>query len=61
MERERSWEKVTAIGLKIRRGWQELADRNGLKIVHSGLPSLAGFSFEGNHHLQYRTLITQEC
>ena len=28
MERERSWEKITAIGLENKRRWQEIADKN---------------------------------
>jgi len=60
MERERSWEKITAIGLELRHGWQELADRHGLSISHSGLPALAGFSIQSPQALAYKTLITQE-
>ena len=30
MERERSWQTITAIGLELRRGWRELADRYSL-------------------------------
>jgi glutamate-1-semialdehyde 2,1-aminomutase len=60
MERERSWEKVTATGLKLRRRWQELADRHGLSISHNGLPALTGFTFQSENALEYKTLITQE-
>ena len=60
MERERSWEVVTAIGHQIRRQWQDLADRHGLSIRHNGLPALAGFAFEGSLALEYKTLLTQE-
>ena len=59
MERERSWERVTASGLEIRRRWQELADRHGLRISHNGLPALTGFSIQSPHALAYKTLITQ--
>ena len=41
---ERSWELVTAIGLRIRQQWQELADNYDLSITHTGLPALAAFS-----------------
>ena len=60
MERLKSWETITATGLKIRKGWQELADRHGLGISHWGLPSLTGFTFNSPHALAYKTLITQE-
>ena len=37
------WELVTAIGLRIRQQWQELADNYDLSITHTGLPALAAF------------------
>jgi glutamate-1-semialdehyde 2,1-aminomutase len=60
MERERSWEQITATGLELRRRWQELADRHGLSISHNGLPALAGFAIQSTRALAYKTLITQE-
>ena len=60
MERERSWERITAAGLELRRSWQELADSHDLHITHNGLPALAGFAFNGPNALAYKTLITQE-
>jgi glutamate-1-semialdehyde 2,1-aminomutase len=60
MERERSWEQVTATGLKLRQRWQQLADRHGIGISHNGLPALAGFAIQSSKALEYKTLITQE-
>ncbi len=60
MERERSWERVTAIGLELRRQWQLLADRHCLTISHNGLPALTGFAIQSENALEYKTLITQE-
>ena len=60
MERLHSWETITATGLKIRAGWQELADRHGLQISHWGLPALTGFTFNSPNALAYKTLITQQ-
>ena len=60
MERERSWEQVTATGLELRRRWQELADSHGLRISHNGLPALTGFAIQSSKALEYKTLITQE-
>lgn len=60
MERECSWQKITDTGKKLRQRWQELADCHGLPISHQGLPALAGFSFNSDRALEYKTLITQE-
>jgi len=60
MERERSWEKISATGAEITRRWRELAARHGLSISTSGLEALTGFSFNSPNALAYKTLITQE-
>lgn len=60
MEREKSWETITGIGLNVTGRWQELAVSYGLKIETSGLPALAGFSFTGPNALIYKTLLTQQ-
>jgi glutamate-1-semialdehyde 2,1-aminomutase len=60
MEREKSWERITETGRGIGSRWQALADRHGLKITISGLPSMVGFAFELPDMLKYKTLITQE-
>lgn len=60
MEREQSWDKVTATGLAIRARWQELADQHQLSIEHWGIPALTGYSFQSEQDLAYKTLITQE-
>lgn len=60
MEREKSWETITSIGLTVTERWQEMAASHGLKIETSGLPALAGFSFTGPNALTYKTLLTQQ-
>ena len=60
MERERSWETITATGLELRSRWQELADCHGLSISHNGLPALTGFAFNSAKALEYKTLISQQ-
>jgi len=60
MERLESWEVITQIGLKIRKGWQDLADQHRVGISHFGLPALAGFSFTSPNALAYKTYLTQE-
>jgi glutamate-1-semialdehyde 2,1-aminomutase len=60
MERTRSWETITVTGMQIRQRWQQLAEKYGLNIDHSGLPALTGFMFRGPNALAYKTLITQQ-
>ena len=60
MAREKSWEAITATGLKIRERWQTLADKYQLAIDHWGLPALTGYSFRSEKALAYKTLVTQE-
>lgn len=60
MERIKSWETISQMGLKIRRRWQELADKHGLAIDHWGLAALTGYTFRSPNALAYKTLITQE-
>jgi glutamate-1-semialdehyde 2,1-aminomutase len=60
MERERSWDTITATGKTITAGWLTLASKHGLSITTNGLPALTGFSFNSPNALAYKTLITQE-
>ena len=60
MEKIKSWDTITSAGQQIRQGWQKLADKNGLKVDHWGLPALTGFTFQSANALAYKTLITQE-
>lgn len=60
MERLKSWDVITKIGLDIRNQWQCLADKYELAIQHWGLPALTGFTFNCNRALEYKTLMTQE-
>jgi len=60
MEKERSWERITAVGKEITRRWLDMAKQHGLGLKTIGLPALASFSFSSVHHQAYRTLITQK-
>ncbi|WP_129242326.1 aminotransferase class III-fold pyridoxal phosphate-dependent enzyme [Achromobacter veterisilvae] len=60
MERTKSWETLTKIGLGIRESWQKLADKHRLKIDQWGLPALTGYTFQSPNALAYKTLVTQE-
>lgn len=60
MERLNSWETITNTGNEIKKRWQQLADKYNLSITQWGLPALAGFSFNSEKNLAYKTFITQE-
>lgn len=60
MEKTKSWEVITKIGLNNKKRWQTLADKYGLKIIQWGIPALAGYTFESTNALAYKTYITQE-
>jgi glutamate-1-semialdehyde 2,1-aminomutase len=60
MERDKSWQKITSIGVNISNQWKNLASKYELEINTWGLPALSGFSFNLPDALSYKTLITQE-
>lgn len=60
MKETRSWEIVTKNGIEIRKGWETLSQKNGLDIMHSGIPALAGYSFAGPDSVTLKTFVTQE-
>lgn len=60
MEREKSWEKITEIGESNKKRWQELADKHEISITQWGIPALAGYSFNSEKKLAYKTYITQQ-
>lgn len=60
MSQVKSWETITEAGENIFSGWRNLAKKYNLSIITSGLPALAGFSFDSEHALEYKTLITQK-
>jgi glutamate-1-semialdehyde aminotransferase len=60
MEKLKSWEYITQMGLRIKERWQTLADKHEISINQWGIPALAGFSFTSENNLAYKTYITQE-
>lgn len=60
MERVKSWETITSVGLKMREQWQDLADQHGLSITISGIPALSTYVFNSERALIYKTLVAQE-
>ena len=60
MEQTRSWDTITQTGKTIKNQWQQIANKHKVSISQWGLPALAGFSFNSNQNLEYKTYITQE-
>jgi glutamate-1-semialdehyde 2,1-aminomutase len=60
MEKEKSWETITAIGKKMQKGWQNLAIEHQLSITLAGIPALSTYSFNSENALAYKTFIAQE-
>lgn len=59
MQKEKSWEVITKIGLKVQKNWKKIANEHALSIEINGIPALASFVFSENHS-EYKTYITQE-
>ena len=60
MEKNKSWDKITKIGKKIRNQIQEISNKYQLKISQTGLSALTTIIFESNNSIEYKTLISQE-
>lgn len=60
MEKIKSWETITATGLKVQNLWQKLANENNIQINVSGIPSLSTYSFQSENALIYKTFVAQE-
>lgn len=60
IEKERSYDQITAIGTKVRQKWVDLASSHNLEITLGGIPALSTYSFDSINALIYKTFITQE-
>jgi glutamate-1-semialdehyde aminotransferase len=60
MNKSKSWDLITNVGLEIGNRWQLLGEKYGLPIKISGLPSMVGFNIQSSDWLKYKTFITQE-
>ena len=60
MEREKSWKKITRIGIEMQKRWKELALIHDLDISISGIPAITSYKFNSRNSLEYKTLVTQE-
>ena len=60
MERERSWEKITATGEEYQKRLHALAEHYGVSVKITGQAALTSYVVEDAQALEYKTLITQE-
>ena len=60
MENQTSWDKITKLGSYLKQEWERLAKKYNLDIKQHGIPALAGFTFNSDKNLEYKTFITQE-
>tara|TARA_B100000768_G_scaffold180956_1_gene202325 strand:- start:899 stop:2926 length:2028 start_codon:yes stop_codon:yes gene_type:complete len=60
MQRMQSWNVISEKGLRVKKKWKEIANKNQLDIDISGISPLPIFSFKSADRLAYKTYITQE-
>jgi glutamate-1-semialdehyde 2,1-aminomutase len=60
MEKIKSWDIVSGIGVKIKKNWESLAKKNNIKLKIQGLSALPRFDFLNENNLYYKTFISQE-
>ena len=60
MERIKSWEIITNLGIKFRKEVQILAKKYNLSITFSAIPAVTSYKFNSKNALAYKTLISQE-
>ena len=52
--------KISKYGLQIKKGWSNLAQKNKINIIISGIDSIPSFKFEHPDNLKLSTIFTQE-
>ncbi len=60
MQNIKSWDIITSIGNKIKRGWEEIANNYNIFISSSAIPAVISFNFESKNKAYYKTYITQQ-
>ena len=60
MKRIQSWKIITDNGLRMQKGWKDLAKKYNLNINISGIPALSTYVFNSPFHQEFKTFITQE-
>jgi len=56
----KSWDEITKIGKDIKLSWKSMFNQHNLDYIETGIPALAGFTFNSKNNLIYKTYITQE-
>ena len=59
MERERSWEQITSLGIYMRKKWKSISKKYGINIDIYGLPSISSFKFLHPDNNKFKTFLTQ--
>ena len=60
MERERSWEQITSLGIYMIDKWKSVSKKYDINIDIYGLPSISSFKFLHPEHNKFKTFLTQE-
>jgi len=60
MKKIKSWELIKKKGLKIKKEWLKIANKNNLQINIQGSLGIPNFSFKSKNNIKYKTLISQE-
>lgn len=60
MEKTRSWELISDIGIKVSNKWAALANKYDLNLDIRGIKALPTFTFMHDDHLKFKTYLTQE-
>jgi glutamate-1-semialdehyde 2,1-aminomutase len=60
MEKQKSWDVISANGAKVKAHWQKTLSKLGLPLIVGGLDALANFSLEVPNWNAVKTLFTQE-
>ena len=60
MNKLKSWEIISRIGTNIKKNWEKLAKKHGLKLVIQGLDAIPNFYFKSKYNIEYKTFISQE-
>jgi glutamate-1-semialdehyde 2,1-aminomutase len=60
MQKIKSWEIISNLGVKIKNKWESLSKKHDIKLNIQGLDALPRFDFENKNNLYYKTFISQE-
>ncbi len=59
MNLEKSWKKISKVGVEIKKNWEKISQRYNIKIEITGLQSIPAFKFLKNNR-ELSTFVTQE-